>query len=65
MDYKIIKKYVTKKNIKTNLFFFHVPKCAGLTISHSLSTTLKNIRIYGWSQKYHKEIINNNNVINN
>ena len=37
MDYKIIKKYVTKKNIKTNLFFFHVPKCAGLTISHSLS----------------------------
>jgi hypothetical protein len=64
MDYKIIKKYVTKKNIKTNLFFFHVPKCAGLTISHSLSTTLKNIRIFGWSQKYHKVIVNNKNFIN-
>tara|TARA_B100001059_G_C17813255_1_gene573559 strand:+ start:1079 stop:1978 length:900 start_codon:yes stop_codon:yes gene_type:complete len=64
MDYKIIKKYAPKKNIKTNLFFFHVPKCAGLTISHSLSPTLKNIRIFGWSQKYHKVIVNNKNFIN-
>ena len=64
MDYKIIKKYAPEKNIKKNLFFFHVPKCAGLTISHSLSTTLKNIRIYGWSQKYHKVIVNNKNYIN-
>ena len=64
MDYKIIKKYAPKENIKKNLFFFHVPKCAGLTISHSLSTTLKNIRIFGWSQKYHKVIVNNKNYIN-
>ena len=49
MEYKIINRYKIKNAFlnKKGGIFFHVPKCGGLSLSHSLGVTLKHFRIMG------------------
>ena len=49
MEYKIINRYKIKNAFqnKKGGIFFHVPKCGGLSLSHSLGVTLKHFRIKG------------------
>jgi len=47
MDFNIIKRYKLKNNQFSKLFFFHVPKCGGLSIAHSLAVTIPHLRIFG------------------
>jgi len=65
MLFDVLKGYSLKeKNKETKIFFFHIPKCAGLSLSRSLRPSLPNRRIIGWSHKYHEKIINNPHFIN-
>ena len=47
MDFDIIKRYKLENNQFSKLFFFHVPKCGGLSIAHSLAATIPHLRIFG------------------
>jgi len=56
MDFEIINRYKTYHNLKQKkIFFFHVPKCGGLSISHSLSCSIKSFRIDGMSYNSDKD----------
>ena len=60
MNFELIKRYELKEN-KSNkkIFFFHVPKCAGLSIANSLGVSLNHFRIPGVPYPRDKEFENN------
>ena len=47
MKFDIIKRYKLPNNKFSKLFFFHVPKCGGLSIARSLGVTIPHLRILG------------------
>ena len=47
MKFDIIKRYKLPNKQFSKLFFFHVPKCGGLSIAHSLGVTIPHLRILG------------------
>jgi len=63
MKFEIIKKYKVNSYLNKKLYFYHVPKCAGLTVVKSLGVTLECLNAWGWSHRYHEEIIKNKNFI--
>ena len=63
MEFEIVKKYKVDSYINKKLYFYHVPKCAGLTVVKSLGVTLKSLNAWGWSHPHHEEIIKNKNFI--
>jgi len=47
MKFDIIKRYKLPNKQFSKLFFFHVPKCGGLSIARSLGVTIPHLRILG------------------
>lgn len=54
---------VTEKNQK-KLLFYHIPKCAGLTVTHHLNYFFRSTRVPGWCHDYHKDIMKTEGYIN-
>jgi hypothetical protein len=63
MKFDIINRYKLVNNQFSKLFFFHVPKCGGLSIAHSLGVAIPHLRILGVPYKMTDEY-HNLNVIN-
>lgn len=58
MKYEILKGYnLDKTSSKKKIFFYHVPKCAGLSFTRALRPSLQSVRIAGWCHTFPSEII--------
>jgi len=66
MNFEILTGYKLNKAFKKDkIFFYHIPKCAGLSFTRALRPLLRSVRIFGWCHSYHPDIISNKNFIAN
>lgn len=64
MNFEILTGYKLNKTFKKDkIFFYHIPKCAGLSFTRALRPLLESVRIAGWCHKYPPEILSKKSFI--